>query len=169
MLEVIKSQLTHITSAYKTVMALHLPAMCLNPKFIQVRLWEKPHLSSSSSLRWAPDLSSVFPGTSLGSIDVTSHADGTPLHRPLQLFFRDTFRNDSSPINQCLRSMAPGDVIPYPWAGDIVVLKFFGTRCEDYCHVRDEDIPRLVYYLKSNDFGYNGPAQPRSSAGGIQF
>ncbi|KDN42694.1 hypothetical protein RSAG8_06651, partial [Rhizoctonia solani AG-8 WAC10335] len=147
------------TPNHKVITALYLPAEHPNPKFIRIKLWEQPPHESGSPLHWIPDLSPVF-GTSepvaIDNLSVTSHVDGTPLSRPLQVFFRNTFRVDSSPLNQCLHNMVRGGAIPYPWAGDIVVLKFSGTRCEDYCNIRDENIPPLVYYLQSNDFGYHG-------------
>ncbi|KAL5639251.1 hypothetical protein ACGC1H_006680 [Rhizoctonia solani] len=145
------------TPNYKVVTALHLPAQHLNPKFIPIKLWQQTSHESGSPPQWIPDLSSVFGNSepvAIGSLSITSHVDGTTLSRPLQMFFRDTFRVDSSPPNQCLHNMVRGRGIPYPWAGDIVVLKFSGTRCEDYCSIRDDNIPPLVYYLQSNDFGY---------------
>ncbi|KAH7334370.1 hypothetical protein B0J17DRAFT_720777 [Rhizoctonia solani] len=139
----------------KVVTALHLPAGHPNPKYISITLWEQ---SRRDSARWVPDLSPVFgPPEPVATdfINITSHADGTPFSHPLQVFFRNTFLDDSSPLNQCLLNMAQGGVIPYPWAGDIVALKFLGTRREDYCNVRDEDIPLLVYHFLSNNFGLN--------------
>ncbi|CAE6434672.1 unnamed protein product [Rhizoctonia solani] len=141
---------------HKVVTGLHLPVGHPNPKYIPITLREQ---SRRDSARWVPDLSPVFgppEPVAIDSINITSHADGTPFSHPLQVFFRNTFLDDSSPLNQCLHNMSQGRAIPYPWAGDIVALKFLGTRREDYCNIRDEDIPSLVYYFLSNDFRSNG-------------
>lgn len=96
----------------------------------------------------------------LGSHDFKVHADGMFLRRPLRIFFRYNFRHDGSPLNLCLQSIVKQGVLPYPWAGDLLVLKFVGTRCEDYCDINDQDISALIYLLLSNDFGYGGSERP---------
>ncbi|KAF8598189.1 hypothetical protein BDV93DRAFT_561564 [Ceratobasidium sp. AG-I] len=124
------------------VQALHLRAHARNPVFIQVAL----RADQTGSVP-EPDLRSVFqPGVLLDSQVFHTQVDGTPVRYPLQIFYRSNFLQDGSPLNQCVRSMVHGQV-DYPWAGDIVVLKFNGTRMRRYTNMTDNDIPPLGYYF----------------------
>ena len=129
------------------VQALHLRAHAPNPVFIQVTL----RAGQAGSVP-EPDLRSVFqPGVSLDSQIFHTQVDGTPVRYPLQIFYRTSFLQDGSPPNQCVRSMVHGQAV-YPWAGDIVVLKFNGTRMRKYTNMTDNDIPPLGYYFLYTQF-----------------
>lgn len=129
------------------VQALHLRAHSSNPTFIQVAL----RTVQAGSVP-EPDLRSLFqPGVLLDSQIFHTQVDGTPVRYPLQIFYRSNFLQDGSPLNQCVRSMVHGQAV-YPWAGDIIVLKFSGTRMRGYTNMTDNDIPPLGYYFLYTQF-----------------
>jgi hypothetical protein len=72
---------------------------------------------------------------------------GASLNHPYQIFFRRSFLDDGSPINLGVRNLHPE--ITYPWAGNIVVLKFDGSRRQRYRHMEANDLPQVAQYFRT--------------------
>ena len=83
------------------------------------------------------------PGNEICLTDV----GGGPLHFPYQIFFRRGFKIDGSPINRCVRALHPE--IAYPWAGNLVIFKFVGSRRQMYKHMEPGDLPQIVQFLRT--------------------
>lgn len=72
---------------------------------------------------------------------------GSQLSFPYQIFFRRSFRTDGSPINMCVRALHPE--IVYPWAGNLVIFKYNGSRRQMYRHIDLSDLPQIVQFLRT--------------------
>ncbi|KAG9099720.1 hypothetical protein FS749_000582 [Ceratobasidium sp. UAMH 11750] len=72
---------------------------------------------------------------------------GSPLSQPYQIFFRNSFLNDQSPINLGVRSLHPE--ITYLWAGNIVIFKFDGSRRQRYRHMEQSDIVQIAQFFRT--------------------
>ncbi|QRV83257.1 MYND Zn-finger protein [Ceratobasidium sp. AG-Ba] len=72
---------------------------------------------------------------------------GSSLSRPYQVFFRNSFLKDGSPINLAVKSLHPE--ITYPWAGNIVVFKFDGSRRERYGHMEPSDLVQIAQFFRT--------------------
>ncbi|KAG8699531.1 hypothetical protein FRC09_006559 [Ceratobasidium sp. 395] len=72
---------------------------------------------------------------------------GSPLSQPYQIFFRKSFLDDGSPINLGVRSLH--QEITYPWAGNVVVFKFDGSRRQRYRHMEQSDIVQIAQFFRT--------------------
>ncbi|KAG8741885.1 hypothetical protein FRC10_002298 [Ceratobasidium sp. 414] len=59
---------------------------------------------------------------------------GSPLSQPYQIFFR-------------VRNLHPE--IAYPWAGNIVIFKFDGSRRQRYRHMEQSDLVQIAQFFRT--------------------
>ncbi|QRV97431.1 hypothetical protein RhiJN_25450 [Ceratobasidium sp. AG-Ba] len=134
-----------------TVKALRLGANSPNPAFVTVSLL--PQTATDPTGPPTPDLTGIFGHqTQIASYVFNKQVGGTGVRRPLQVFYRSNFQTDGSQPNQCIMNMIGNHQSGHPWAGDIVVMKFVGTRIEAYCDITDRDIPPLAYWFIHKTF-----------------
>jgi hypothetical protein len=86
-------------------------------------------------------------GGELGSRICLQDVGGSFLSFPYQIFFRNGFLCDGSPINIGIRSLHPD--IGHPWAGNIVILKFNGSRRQGYRDMELGDIPTIAQFFRT--------------------
>jgi len=77
------------------------------------------------------------------SMIITHGIGGAPLRFPLHLFYGTNSFGDGSPVNQTIARMTGGKAI-YPWAGNIVALKFSGSRRQGYTDATYNDVAPLI-------------------------
>ncbi|QRV83252.1 MYND Zn-finger protein [Ceratobasidium sp. AG-Ba] len=86
-------------------------------------------------------------GNSPASVFCIKGVGGSSLSRPYQVFFRNSFLKDGSPINLAVKSLHPE--ITYPWAGNMVVFKFDGSRREKYEHMEPSDLVQIAQFFRT--------------------
>jgi len=74
---------------------------------------------------------------------ITHGIGGAPLRFPLHLFYGSSSFGDGSPINRTIQRMTAGKSI-YPWSGNIVALKFSGSRRQGYTDATYNDVAPLI-------------------------
>lgn len=101
----------------------------------------------TGTVRWTPNFGSdINLGTSPASV-VNLEGFGGNVHRfPFHIFFRRSFMNDGSQINECITSLTQGRAA-HPWAGDVVVLKFHGSRREKYRDFELTDLAAIAHFF----------------------
>ncbi|KAF7371714.1 Hif prolyl hydroxylase [Mycena venus] len=82
------------------------------------------------------------------NIVLTQNLSGETLRFPLQIFYSATALNKASPINHSIINITSG-AASKPWCGNVVVLKFTGSRCQGYTNASDNDLPPLSVYFIS--------------------
>ncbi|CAE6421092.1 unnamed protein product [Rhizoctonia solani] len=127
------------------VQALVLPADTSRHFISPVRV--EARASSTGSIRWVPNFDSdAGLGVSPANI-VNLEGFGGSAHRfPFHIFFRRSFMNDGSQLNASVRSLTQGRAA-HPWAGNVVVLKFHGSRREKYRDFEITDIAVIAHFL----------------------
>jgi hypothetical protein len=107
-----------------------------------------PMLPAPGGPRPAPQFGSELNlGDRPSSAICLNDVGGAPLNHPYQIFFRRSFLDDGSPINLGVRNLHPE--ITYPWAGNIVVLKFDGSRRQRYRHMEANDLPQIAQFFRT--------------------
>jgi hypothetical protein len=101
----------------------------------------------TGGIRWTPNFDSDLNlGASPASV-VNLEGFGGSIHRfPFHVFFRRSFMNDGSQINASVQSLTQGRAA-HPWAGNVVVLKFHGSRREKYRDFEITDIAVIAHFL----------------------
>lgn len=95
-----------------------------------------PHFDSALNL-----------GDELGSRVCLKDVGGSPLNFPYQIFFRNRFLSDGSLINAGIRNLYPDT--PHPWAGNVVILKFNGSRRQGYRDMDLADLPAVAQFFRT--------------------
>ncbi|CAE6413254.1 unnamed protein product [Rhizoctonia solani] len=72
---------------------------------------------------------------------------GSTLSFPYAIFFRRNFLNDGSALNGGIMRLNAD--ISYPWAGNIVVLKFNGSRRQGYRDIDFSDLPTIAQFFRT--------------------
>lgn len=80
------------------------------------------------------------------SIVVTQGVGGAPLRFPLHIFYRPDFAQDGSPVNRPIYRLTTGQST-VQWRGNIIALKFSGTRRQGYTEITMNDLSSLVAYF----------------------
>jgi len=79
---------------------------------------------------------------------LTSGLNGEPLRFPLHIFFDPLALSRGSPVNRAIYRITSG-AAPRPWAGPVLVLKFNGSRRQNYTDASTNDLPALSAYFLS--------------------
>ncbi|KAJ6560037.1 hypothetical protein B0H19DRAFT_1260696 [Mycena capillaripes] len=80
------------------------------------------------------------------SMVLTQGSNGEPLRFPLHVFYWPTALTNGSPINRSIYHMAGASK---PWYGNVVALKFSGSRRRGYTEAGSSDLPALYAYFRS--------------------
>ncbi|KAJ7483208.1 hypothetical protein FB451DRAFT_1233730 [Mycena latifolia] len=82
------------------------------------------------------------------SVVLTQGLNGELLRFPLHVFYSPTALAKGSPINRSIYHITSG-AAPKPWYGNVVALKFNGSRRQGYSEAGSNDLPALSAYFLS--------------------
>ncbi|KAF8745358.1 MYND finger, partial [Rhizoctonia solani] len=118
-----------------------------SPKHFIVPVRVEARANPTGSIRWVPNFDSDMDlGLSPANI-INLEGFGGSAHRfPFHIFFRRSFMNDGSELNQSVRTLTQNRAA-HPWAGNIVVLKFHGSRREKYRDFEITDIAVIAHFF----------------------
>ncbi|QRV83258.1 MYND Zn-finger protein [Ceratobasidium sp. AG-Ba] len=126
------------------VQALVLPA---NSSYYMTSVKVEARTGSNGVTRWAPEFE---PNLNLGaqpaSIVNLEGFGGSVLRFPFHVFFRNSFMHDGSPINSSIQTLTQGGAA-HLWAGNVVVLKYHGSRREKYRDFEVTDIAAIAHFF----------------------
>lgn len=127
------------------VQALVLPASTSQHYIAPVRVDARAGIHGG--IRWAPSFdASLDLGASPASV-INLKGFGDSAHRfPFHIFFRSSFMNDGSQLNSSVRSLTQGRA-GHTWAGNVVVLKYHGSRREKYRDFEITDIAVIAHFF----------------------
>ncbi|KAF7289100.1 MYND-type domain-containing protein [Mycena chlorophos] len=108
-----------------------------------------PHRPSQSMCP-IPILQDYF-NSQPGEVVLTQGLNGEVLRFPLHVFYSSTAMARGSPVNSAVRHITSG-AAPRPWAGNVVALKFSGTRRQGYTDAGPNDLPALSAYFLTFSF-----------------
>ncbi|KAG8719011.1 hypothetical protein FRC08_003868 [Ceratobasidium sp. 394] len=98
-------------------------------------------------VRWTPDFdSNLHLGATPASIVNLEGFGGSVLRFPFHIFFRNSFMNDGSRVNTSIQTLTQGGAA-HPWAGNVVVLKYHGSRREKYRDFEVTDIAVIAHFF----------------------
>ncbi|KAF8603018.1 hypothetical protein BDV93DRAFT_556939 [Ceratobasidium sp. AG-I] len=132
----------------QSVRVLVLPVDHTHPYYTTVELYG--NLNPTGSIRWTPQLDSIIgPNDAPASAVVIKGEADKLLRYPLQIYFEvppDRMGQSSAARpNICARSLT--EMVDCPWKGNIVVLKFNGSRRRGYKNTEDADMPTIRSFL----------------------
>ncbi|KAG8750441.1 hypothetical protein FRC14_000496 [Serendipita sp. 396] len=107
--------------------------------------WEadtKPWLGGSLQSNGNPS------ATHVGSVVLTHGLNGEPLRFPLHLFYVPEALAKGTPVNRSIYKLTNG-LAPRKWSGNVIALKYSGTRRQAYSDCTTNDLPALVSYFLS--------------------
>lgn len=132
-----------VDTAY--VQALILPAGTRQHYIAPVQV--NARVGPNGAVRWAPEFDhSLELGVTPSSIVNLEGFGGSVLRFPFHIFFRSTFMNDGSHINASVQSITQGGAA-HRWAGNVVVLKYHGSRREKYRDLEITDIAVVAHFF----------------------
>ncbi|KAG9081084.1 hypothetical protein FRC06_005836 [Ceratobasidium sp. 370] len=103
--------------------------------------------AAKNTTEWAIPLTEYLgSNTAFASREIIRNVGGEPLRYPLRVFFRDRFLQDGSPINQTVNALTHGGA-RHAWAGNIVVLKWSGSRRQGYANMNLGDLHVIASWL----------------------
>ncbi|KAJ7915192.1 hypothetical protein B0H13DRAFT_2324566 [Mycena leptocephala] len=130
---------------YISVSAIFFLADEDRPKIITVRC-RSPH-RPSDGLCPVPLLQPYFDAPP-DSIVLTQNLSGELLRFPLHVFYSPTALIKGAPISRSIHHITSG-AAPKPWCGNVVALKFSGSRRQGYTEASPNDLPALSAYFLS--------------------
>jgi hypothetical protein len=80
------------------------------------------------------------------SLIITQGVGGASLRFPIQLHYRPDFDHDGSPVNKPIHRLSTGQST-IQWRGNVLALKFSGTRRQGYTDITMNDLSSLVAYF----------------------
>ncbi|KAJ7065358.1 hypothetical protein C8F01DRAFT_1125349 [Mycena amicta] len=83
-----------------------------------------------------------------GQVLVTQGLNGEVLRFPLHVFYSVAALGRGSPVNHAIHHITSGAAVR-PWAGNVVALKFNGSRRQGYTEAGPNDLPALSAYFLS--------------------
>lgn len=82
----------------------------------------------------------------MGSLIITMGLGPESLRFPLQLWYDKRAMAEGGPVNMCIQLITMGKA-NRSWGGDVVVMKFDGSRQQNYTDASLTDLPPLVNYF----------------------
>ncbi|KAJ6581000.1 hypothetical protein B0H19DRAFT_1228511 [Mycena capillaripes] len=82
------------------------------------------------------------------SVVLTQGLNGELLPFPLHVFYSPTALANGSPINRSIHHITSG-AASKPWYGNVVALRFSGSRRRGYTETGSDDLPALSAYFRS--------------------
>jgi hypothetical protein len=135
--------------------ALLFPADEERPRLIKVDCLA--HTQSTGPCIWTPLAHPHIGGASEpASMVITNGVGGAPLRFPLHLFYRADFMMDGSRTNRAIYRLTGGRSV-YEWRGNVLALKFYGSRRQGYSDITLSDLGSLVAHFLT-------PTTPTSSS-----
>ncbi|KAG8933915.1 hypothetical protein FRC03_009364 [Tulasnella sp. 419] len=111
------------------------------PRIVRIQCTAQPQPSGPTI--WTP-LPQEYVGVPEISGHVVTHGiGGAQLRFPLQLFYGANSFTDGSPINRVIHRMTGGKST-CPWAGNLLALKFSGSRRQGYTDATYNDVAPLI-------------------------
>jgi len=129
--------------------AILFPCSSDSPQLIKVDCLARPQ--TSGPCKWIPiAIPHVGGQREPGSVIVTRGVGGAPLRFPMHVFYRADFLSDGSPPNRSIIKLTGGQAT-HIWNGNVVALKFYGTRRQGYADATNGDLAALVaYFMEPN-------------------
>lgn len=93
-----------------------------------------------------PSVQEYFLESQPQSIVLTQGLNGEPLRFPLHVFYCSVALQRGSPVNRGIQRIT-SSAAAKPWAGPVVVLKFNGSRRQNYTDATTNDLPALSAYF----------------------
>ncbi|KDQ12994.1 hypothetical protein BOTBODRAFT_111976 [Botryobasidium botryosum FD-172 SS1] len=126
--------------------ALILPLDEDRPRIIKVECLAETQ--SSGPCLWSPITRPHVGGMRQpASIIVTHGVGGAPLRFPLHVFYRTDVSDNEPPVNRSIFRLTSGGRSKHIWRGNVVALKFSGTRRQGYTDITMNDLSSLVAYF----------------------
>ncbi|KAF8599049.1 hypothetical protein BDV93DRAFT_560704 [Ceratobasidium sp. AG-I] len=130
------------------VRAIVLPVNHTNPYLTVVQI--NGHLSLTGTMQWTPQLDHIEGTSSFPVCVVSLRGPGhIPLRYPLRFHFEvhpdEMISSSAFTPNGCVNALAGGT--SHSWKGNIVVLKFNGSRRQGYMNAKERDILAIRYFL----------------------
>lgn len=130
----------------KMASGLHVPSRCIQAivfhpnqacgRYCEVNL----HVDNHSSV---PLLYDYFKGDKIDCIPLRIGIGNTILDQPVELWYSETARADSEPLNRAIKSVKRS----CRWFGAVVVLKCAGRTDRAYVDITQDDIPVVDKYF----------------------
>jgi len=115
------------------------------PQLIKVDCLARPQ--TTGPCKWIPLAIPHVGGTrEPGNIVITRGVGGAPLRFPLHIFYRADFLIDGSLPNRAINRLTGGQAT-HQWNGNVIALKFYGTRRQGYTDAGNGDLAALVAYF----------------------
>ncbi|KAF7309453.1 MYND-type domain-containing protein [Mycena indigotica] len=83
-----------------------------------------------------------------GQVVITQGLNGEVLRFPLHVFYSASALGIGSPVNHAVHHITSG-AASRPWAGNVIALKFSGSRRQGYIAAGSNDLPALSAYFLS--------------------
>ena len=93
-----------------------------------------------------PLVHGYFPGGQADSVVLTQGLNGEPLRFPLHLWYSPGALAANAPMNQAIIRITSGSASKH-WCGPLIVLKYNGSRRQDYSDAGPNDLPALSAYF----------------------
>lgn len=104
--------------------------------------------SAARPCQWEADTKPFLGSGPVGSVVLTHGLNGEPLRFPLHLFYVPDALAKGTPVNRSIYKLTNG-LAPRKWSGNVVALKYSGTRRQAYSDCTTNDLPALVSYFLS--------------------
>ncbi|CAG7847533.1 SubName: Full=Uncharacterized protein {ECO:0000313/EMBL:CCA72460.1} [Serendipita indica DSM 11827] len=98
--------------------------------------------------QWDADTKPWLQSANVGSVVLTHGLNGEPLRFPLHLFYVPDALAKGTPVNRSIYKLTNG-LAPRKWSGNVIALKYSGTRRQAYSDCTTNDLPALVSYFLS--------------------
>lgn len=129
-----------------TFSALILPVDEDRPRIIKVDCLAETQ--SSGPCLWSPIARPHVGGSRQPASMIVVHGvGGAPLRFPLHVFYRSDTHGEEPPVNQSIFRLTSSGRSKHVWRGNVVALKFSGTRRQGYTDITMNDLSSLVAYF----------------------
>ncbi|KAJ6560080.1 hypothetical protein B0H19DRAFT_944620, partial [Mycena capillaripes] len=133
-------------SEYISVSAILFPADADRPRIITVKCRPPHRPGPSDGFCPIPLLQPYFDAPPESAI-LARGTNGEQLHFPLHVFYSPFALAKGWPINRSIYQLTSG--ASKPWYGNVVGLKFSGSRRQDYIEAGSNDVPALSAYFRA--------------------
>ncbi|KAG9001513.1 hypothetical protein FRB94_006545 [Tulasnella sp. JGI-2019a] len=135
---VLPSSLNSTTTSFDAVL---FPVNEDRPRIVRVPCHAQPQATGPTI--WTPLPQEQLNTEEITSMIITHGIGGSALRFPLHLFYGTNSFGDGSPLNRVIQRMTAGKST-YPWAGNLLALKFSGSRRQGYTDATYNDVAPLI-------------------------
>jgi len=136
--------MTPTPNSVVSVTAIHFPSNEDKPRLVTVNCMPPADLSSGPCP--TPLVQPWFPDGRYSHLTLTQGLNQEPLRFPLQVWYDSDALSRGSPVNRSVYRITSGQA-NRAWSGNVVVLKFSGSRRQGYSEASMNDLPALSAYF----------------------